>query len=170
MMCMINLGHRMNNVSIASCSNFSHVAFAFGTRHPESHLSAPYITDISSHFPSSGYRYFIVHCGGGGNTTTSTDGHIRGADSNDLYQWTRNETVFSDVDSTRDPMLFYAKNLSISLLFYTSSQTNGSHDVAYGIFARKSTDLVNWSEKKMEMNFAKNGAIHLIHQHVNHHL
>ena len=80
-----------------------------------------------AHFPSSGYRYFMVYCDGSSNATTSTDWPIHCRYSNDLYQWQEVAgSVFSDVDNTRDAMLFYDD---------TSSRTSGNQDAGYGIFA-----------------------------------
>ena len=139
-----NFGHDMNYVSIANGSTFSHVAFALHDIH--NHIYGHFELHIT--YISSNCRHFMVYCGGASNTTISIDLHIRGAYSNGSYQWARNRTVFSDVDSTRDPMLFYDENLFISLLFYTSSPTHGNQDAAYGIFGRKSTNLVNWGEMR----------------------
>ena len=77
------------------------------------------------------------------NATTSTDWHIRCGYSNDLYQWQEIAgTVFSDVDNTRDAMLFYDDNFSILLLFYISSRTS---DLTSVIFHVSSTCLNSWS-------------------------
>ena len=100
----------------------------------------------------------MIYCDGNSNTTISTEWHIRCAYSNDLYQWTRNGTLFRDVDGTHDPMLFYDEKLSICVVFYTSS-LSGDQDAAYGIFVPKLSDLINWSDNGlMIINCGKNGA------------
>lgn len=90
-----------------------------------------------------GSTYYMFYCGGGSNRT---EFQIELATSTDLTNWTREPApLFKDGYDARDPMVLRVGNQWV--LYYTanSQASGGNHVVAY----RTSTDLKNWSEKKI---------------------
>ena len=142
----VNLAHAITNTSIINSTNFTHMPFILGAQYPETHLWAPHIIDISNYFPngSISYRYFMVYCGGGVNRSES---HIRGAYSNDLFEWIRIGTLFTDGVDARDPMLFFDNITNKFYIYYTGTRPNNVNinNVSHVVLMRESTDLLNWS-------------------------
>lgn len=99
----------------------------------ETHLWAPYVVEHDG-------SYYMFYAGGGADRTSAV---MNLAISTDLYQWTRQPTLFRDGYDARDPMVARIGEKWVMYYCATSAPEGGHHVVAY----RTSGDLLHWGER-----------------------
>lgn len=111
----------------------------------EDHIWAPYVMFY-------GDRYYMFYAGG---TQDPANYQMQLATSTDLRHWERSSAnpLFTDGYDARDPMVIKVQDQWV--MYYTANSTpeGGNHIVAY----RTSTDLVNWSARKVAFEHPASG-------------
>eukprot|EP00026_Physarum_polycephalum_P005755 Phypoly_transcript_05793.p1 GENE.Phypoly_transcript_05793~~Phypoly_transcript_05793.p1 ORF type:complete len:409 (+),score=66.25 Phypoly_transcript_05793:512-1738(+) len=89
--------------------------------------------------------YYMFYCGGG---ASDEQYQINLRTSPDMWTWTFNGTLFTDGWDARDPMVVNLgpKFNNLWVMYYCATSPNsGDNSVHHVTYARKSTDLLNWS-------------------------